>query len=74
MMFSYMNFVITFFVHVLIGYDSAHFVRYSTAVIMYLAPMCLDLFGKCPTKSISQILKGRLELIEFSGISSFHNG
>jgi hypothetical protein len=69
-----MNFAETSLVQDSIGSTSSHLVTYSTAVMMYLAPVLLALCGNGSTKLIAQILKARLDFIELSGISFFHKG
>ena len=47
---------------------SAHLVTYSTAVIMYLAPILFVGMGNGPMKSIAQILNVRIGFIDIKGI------
>ena len=69
-----MNLAATTFVHEGIGSTSTHLVTYSTAVIMYLAPVLLPCFGNGPTKSITQVSKDKLGFIGMRGISFFKRG
>ena len=55
--------------HVLTGSASAHLVTYSTAVIMYLAPILFDgCMGNGTMKSIAQISNVKLGFTNIKGI------
>ena len=73
-MFSYINLDATSFVQEWTGSAFYHLVTYSTAVIMYLAPVLFPCFGKGPIKFMAQVSKVRLGLIGRRGNSFFYNG
>ena len=50
------------------GYASAHLVTYSTAVIMYLAPVLFASMGNGPMKSMAQISNVKLGFTDIKGI------
>ena len=68
MIFSYINFVATSLEHVLTGSASAHLVTYSTAVIMYLAPILFAGIGNGHMKSMAQISNVKLGFTDIKGI------
>ena len=74
MTFSYINFVATSLEHVLAGSACAHLVTYSTAVIMYLAPILFASIGNGPLKSMAQISNVKLGFTDIKGISVLGRG
>ena len=54
--------------HVSTGSASAHLVTYSTAVIMYLAPVLFAGMGNGPMKSMAQISNVKLGFTDIKGI------
>ena len=60
--------------HVSTGSASAHLVTYSTAVIMYLAPVLFVGMGNGPMKSIAQIQNVKLGFTDIKGISVLGRG
>ena len=74
MIFSYMNLVATSLEKVSIGSVSAHLVTYSTAVMMYLAPVLFAGIGNGPMKSMAQILNVKLGFTDIKGISMLGRG
>jgi hypothetical protein len=69
-----MNLTTVSFVQFSIGYASTHFVKYSTAVMMYFSPDLFSLLRKGPTKSMAQILNEKLGFTKCMRISFSHNG
>ena len=67
--FSYINLVAISLEHVSNGSAYAHLVTYSTAVIMYLAPILFTGMGNGPMKSMGQISNVKLGLNDIKGIS-----
>ena len=55
MIFSYINLTIISLEHVSTSSTSAHLVTYSTAVMIYLAPILFAGIGNGPMKSMAQI-------------------
>ena len=53
----------------LTGSASAHLVTYSTAVIIYLAPVLFSGIGNGPMKSMAQISNFKLGFTDIKGIS-----
>ena len=74
MMFSYMNLESTSLEHVSTGSASANFVTYSTAVMIYLAPVLFVGIGNGPIKSIAQISNVRLGFTNIKGIYVLGSG
>ena len=66
--FSWMNLAAISLEHVSTGSASAHLVTYSTAVIMYLAPIIFAGVGNVPMKSMAQISNVKLGLTDIKGI------
>ena len=64
-----MNFAAISLEKVSTGSASSHLVTYSTAVIIYLAPIHLTGIGNGPIKSISQIPNVKLGFTDIRGIS-----
>ena len=60
--------------HVLRGSAFAHLVTYSTAVIMYLAPVLFAGIGNGPMKSMAQISNVKLGFTDIKGISVLKRG
>ena len=56
------------------GSASAHLVTYSTAVIMYLAPVLFVGIGNGPMKSMAQISNVKLGINDIKGISMLGKG
>ena len=56
------------------GSASAHLVTYSTAVIMYLAPVLFAGMGNGPMKSMAQISNVKLGFTDIKGISILGRG
>ena len=50
------------------GSASAHLITYSTAVIMYLAPVLFASIGNGPMKSMAQISNVKLGFTDIKGI------
>ena len=69
-----MNLAATSFMHEGTSSASAHFVTYSTVVIIYLAPVLLPYLRNGPTKSIAHVSKAKLGFTGIRGISFFKRG
>ena len=73
-MFSYMNLAATSLEQVSTGSASAHLVTYSTAVIMYLAPVHFAGIGNGRMKSMAQISYIKIGFTNIKGISILGRG
>ena len=60
--------------HVSTGLASAHLVTYSTAVMIYLAPVHFAGIGNGPMKSMAQISNVKIGFIDIKGISVLGSG
>ena len=69
-----MNLVATSLDQVLTGSTSTHLVTYSTAVMMYCAPILLSGTGNGPMNLIAQISNVRLVFTNIKGISVLGKG
>ena len=56
------------------GFASAHLVTYSTAFIIYLAPVLFAGIGNGPMKSMAQISNFKLGFNDIKGISVLGRG
>ena len=72
--FSYINLVSISLEHVLTGYASSHLVTYSTAVIMYYAPVLFVGMGNGPMNLMTQISNVKLGFTNIKGISVLGRG
>ena len=69
-----MNLAATSLEQVSIGSASAHLVTYSTAVIIYLAPVIFVGIGNGPMKSMTQISNVKLGFTDIKGICVLGRG
>ena len=69
-----MNLTSTSLEQVSTGSTSSHLVTYSTAVMMYLAPVLFAGIGNGPMKSMDQISNVKLRFTDIKGFSMLGRG